>query len=409
MTKTRKPVVSVILPAFNEEALLEDHVAQVVNYLQSLASRFDWEILIVNDGSKDNTGPIADLLATRYENVRAIHHPTNFGLGQTLRFGFANTIGDYVVTMDTDLSYDVSHIGELLDKLITTHAKIVLASPYMEGGEIRNVPWLRQTLSIWGNRFLSFFARGKLSTLTSMVRVYDGNFIRSLDLRSMGMDILPEMLYKAMVVQARVVETPGRLDWGPQNRYQHTRASSMRLLYHVFSTIVSGFLFRPFLFFILPGLLVGAFAIYVDFWILRHFLEAIAELRGTVTEPTYSQAFSKAFMAYPHTFVTGLMTTLLSIQLLGLGAIALQNTRYFEDLFHLGSTRLQTLKQPRSRELPPAHTARSAHTQTEQIPLRDSAAVTTPDNTREGCEPEAAPAPTKGTRSAESDEADLIS
>lgn len=340
------PLISVIVPAYNEQALLEEHVEQVVAYLDSMLDRFDWELLIVNDGSSDSTGEIADCLASRHHRIRALHHPCNFGLGQVFKFGFANAKGDYIVTLDADLSYDVRHIIELVDKIRTTHAKIVLASPYMEGGSIRSVPWIRRILSILGNRFLSVFARGKFSTLTSIVRVYDGPFIRSLDLRSMGMDIMPEMLYKAMVVRAKIEEIPGRLDWSHQQRFKHSRTSSMRVFYHVLSTVLSGFLFRPFLFFVAPGVIIGLFALYVDIWMFRHYFESLTKLRLSGLEYTFSKAFADAFATYPHTFITGFLVTMLAIQLIGMGVMALQNMRYFEDLYHLNSSELKKLRKP---------------------------------------------------------------
>jgi len=339
-----RPSISVLLPAYNEETLLENHVGQVVRYLESLSERYRWEVIIINDGSADNTGPVADALASKDHRIRVLHHPNNFGLGQALRFGFANALGDFIVTLDVDLSYDVEHIEELIERIRTTRAKIVLASPYMEGGTIRNVPWGRRTLSVLGNGFLRLFARGNFSTLTSLVRVYDGPFIKSLDLRSQGMDIMPEMLYKADIVHAKIEEMPARLDWGPQRQYEASRSSSMRVIYHIISTIFSGFMFRPFLFFVAPGLLIAFFAFYVDFWMFKHFFNAFEQLSLVNETTSYAQALSAAYTSYPHTFLTGLFATVLSIQLIGMGVLALQNARYFEDLYHLNSIKLRSLK-----------------------------------------------------------------
>ena len=123
----------------------------------------------------------------------------------------------------SQISQQVQFVGELVDKMCETHAKIVIASPYMSGGSIQNVPWLRRILSVLGNKLLKFFVRGHISTLTGMVRAYDGPFIRSLDLRSTGMDIMPEAVYKAMVMRATISEVPGRLDWGPQLEHGQSR------------------------------------------------------------------------------------------------------------------------------------------------------------------------------------------
>jgi hypothetical protein len=241
--------------------------------------------------------------------------------------------------MDIDLSYDVQHIGELLERARTSHAKIVLASPYMQGGAIRNVPSLRKVMSIAGNRFLRVFVKGRLSTLTSMVRIYEGPFIRSLNLRAMGMDVMPETLYKGMILRARIEEIPARLDWAPQLKFGETRRSSMRVVPHVFGTIMSGFVFRPFLFFLLPGLLLAAFSVSVNFWMFVHFFEAYHELGRVSSDVTPAKAVGLAYQRYPHTFVIGLLSAMLSAQLIGLGILALQSKHYFEELFHLASSR----------------------------------------------------------------------
>lgn len=345
MQATSLPLLSIILPVFNEEALLRDHVTQICDYLSTLEHRYRWEVLIINDGSADNTGAVADQLAQQHQNVKVLHHPTNFGVGQALRFGFANSAGDYVITMDVDLSYDVRHIDEMVTMLQQEHAKIVLASPYMEGGSISNVPKLRKILSILGNRFLKFFSQGNLSTLTSMVRVYDGPFIRSMDFRSMGLELMPETLYKAMVVRAKIVEVPGRLDWGPQLEVGDSRQSSMKLVRQVISTVMSGFVFRPMYFFILPGVFLSFFAAYSSFWMFAHYLESVAALSSMTEAQRQAGAFSMAFANHTHTYVVGLVSVMLSIQLLGLGVLALQSKRNFEELYHLSATKFHSLKQ----------------------------------------------------------------
>ena len=331
------PLLSVIVPVYNEQALLKSHLGQVVTYLKTTEEEFRWEMIIVNDGSIDNTTLITNGFADQYANVFALHHPENFGLGQAMRFGFNNTRGDIVVTMDIDLCYDVEHIGELARVIRDRNAKLALASPYMKDGAIMNVPWVRRTLSIWGNRFLSFFAKGHYSTLTSMMRAYDGKFIRSINLRSMGMDIMPETIHKSMILGGSIVEVPGRLDWGPQREYAEGRISSMRVVRHIFATVLAGFIFRPFLFFIIPGLIIAAFSAYVNFWMFVHYFEELANLKALSSSAGWAEAFAIAYKNQPHTFVFGLLTAMLAAQLIGLGILSLQSKQYFDEMFDLGS------------------------------------------------------------------------
>lgn len=331
------PMLSVVIPVYNEAALLKTNLERIREHLVGMEDEFRWEMVIVNDGSVDTSWEIVRAFAESSDNIVALTHPRNFGLGQALKYGFSMTRGDFVITLDVDLSYDVDHITKLAREIRKTRAKVVLASPYTEGGEIANVPWLRRTLSILGNRFLRLFIKGRLSTLTSVTRAYDGEFIRALNLRALGMDVMPEVVYKSMIMRASIDEIPAKLDWGPQLEFQQ-RASSMRLIRHVFSTIFSGFLFRPFLFFVFPGILLGVFAIYVVFWMGVHFFDAFSALEAAGAVASPSAALAMAYKAYPHTYIVGLLSITLSIQLTGLGVLALQSKRYYEELFHLCSS-----------------------------------------------------------------------
>jgi glycosyltransferase involved in cell wall biosynthesis len=296
-------------------------------------------MIVVNDGSSDETGALIDAFARTRDNIHALHHLNNSGVGQAFKTAFDHCRGDYIVTLDLDLSYTPDHIGKLLCKIRETGAKIVVASPYMKDGRVSNVPWLRRVLSVWANRFLSMTAKGNLSTLTSMVRAYDAKFLRTLDLRSLGMEINPEVIYKTMLLQARLEEIPAHLNWELQKAEGIKRRSSMKLLQHTFAMLVSGFLFRPVMFFIIPGLSLLVFALYVNTWTVIHFIEQYEAV------PEYSWFFSRASVAvgaaysqFPHTFIVGLLALMLAIQLISLGILALQSKSYFEEIFHLGTS-----------------------------------------------------------------------
>jgi glycosyltransferase involved in cell wall biosynthesis len=331
-----RPLVTIVLPAFNEAAILGDGFRAIEEHLRTLAARYRFEILVVNDGSTDGTGDIAEKLASGRDDVTVVHHAANFGLGRAFRTAFEHCRGDYVVTLDVDLSYEPRHIGLLLEKLRESRAQVVLASPYMKGGRISNVPWLRRTLSIWANRFLSLFAPGRLSTLTCMVRAYDGEFIRSLVLRATGMEIMPETVYKTMIMRGRIAQVPAHLDWSRQLAAGQKRRSSMRIWRQMIGTLLSGFIFRPFMFFILPGLLLLAFSLWTSAWMVVHFFDAWQAI-GPIAGDRVSAAVAQAYRDYPHTFIVGLLSLMLAIQLIGLGILALQAKNYFEEIFNLGS------------------------------------------------------------------------
>src|SRR5690606_9925917 len=121
-------LISIVLPCYNEEVILEKNLNIVIEYLHNLKYRS--EIIIINDGSKDDTGKIADEFERKHDSLRVIHHPTNLNLGNALKTGFKNSKGHIIVVLDIDLSYSVDHIGKMVEKLIETNSDIVIASPY---------------------------------------------------------------------------------------------------------------------------------------------------------------------------------------------------------------------------------------------------------------------------------------
>lgn len=339
----RKPFVSLIAPAYNEALILQDNLSLLCDYMRSLESDYDWEIVIVNDGSRDETGWLAQEFAQSRSNVRVLHHRVNRGLGQALRTGFSGAQGDYIVVVDLDLSYAPEHIGMLLKKIQDTHAGVVVASPYMTGGAVSNVPWLRRVLSVWANRFLSIAAKRNLATLTGMVRVYDAEFLRSLNLRSDGMEINPEVIHKAFLLRTRVEEVPAHLNWRTQKSQpkQKQRRSSLsstaKLMHHTWDIFFSGFLLRPVMFFILPSVLFFVMSLYANAWVLIHCWTNYQRLAQHVRFPDATEAVALAFQQAPHTFFIGGTTLVLAIQLFSLGVLSAQNKSYFEELFYLGT------------------------------------------------------------------------
>jgi glycosyltransferase involved in cell wall biosynthesis len=353
--------ISILTPAYNEASILQEHLTVLCDYLQGLEAQYEWEIVVVNDGSRDETGILADDFARSHpsQRVRIVHHKINQGLGQALRTGFEHCKGDYVVVLDLDLSYSPDHIERLLHRIETTQAGMVVASPYMPGGSIANVPWVRKELSIWANRFLAVASKGSLATLTGMVRVYDAKLLRRLNLRSRGMEINPEVVYKALLLLEKVDEIPGHLHWrvggkkaakpakqtAKSSNSSAKRKSSMKIARHIWDTVFSGFLFRPVMFFVLPSLLFFMMSIYANGWALTHCwtnYQAYVQ-RGEL--PHVSEAVALAFAQAPHTFFIGGITLMLAIQLFSLGVLSLQNKSYFEEMFYLNSAIYEKTRQ----------------------------------------------------------------
>lgn len=329
--------ISIILPCHNEEVILSSTLNTLINYLDLRSYKYRWEILIVNDGSKDRTGEIADDFAIRRSEVRVIHHPINLNLGRALQTGFRNANGEAMVVLDVDLSYSVDLIDQLLDKLFESYSDIVIASPYMPGGKTTAIPFGRRMMSLWVNKFMRLASQDKYYTYTGMVRAYRSAYIKNLNLKTKDYEINPEILYKSMILRAAIVEIPAHLDWTEQNKFKNHRKSSMKVLRGFFSGIMSSFIFRPYIFFLAIGLILMALSMFELIWLLYDTLDNLNPLLSNF-QKAFSDSLVVQFRKNPQTFVVGGVTFLASIQLLSLGFLSLQSKRYFEELFHLGSS-----------------------------------------------------------------------
>ncbi len=126
--------LSVVLPAFNEEANIEAVVRNCVAYLDERL--LDYELLVVNDGSRDRTGEILDRLAGEVPRLRPLHHPQNRGYGSALRTGFAAATKRFVFYMDGDGQFDIRDLDRLFplatdEDHIVTGFRIERRDPFM--------------------------------------------------------------------------------------------------------------------------------------------------------------------------------------------------------------------------------------------------------------------------------------
>ena len=129
----RVPGLTMFFPAYNDAGTIASLVIEAQEAIRRLTS--DFEIIVVNDGSRDHTGQIIDELARTYPNVRAIHHPTNRGYGGALRSGFAAATKELIAYTDGDAQYDPSEITALWARLdedadVVTGYKISRSDPF---------------------------------------------------------------------------------------------------------------------------------------------------------------------------------------------------------------------------------------------------------------------------------------
>jgi glycosyltransferase involved in cell wall biosynthesis len=257
--------LSIIIPMFNEAENVEATLNRVEGALASFQGTY--EIIAVNDGSIDDTLELLNRLESQNEKIKVVSYSKNIGRGMALRKGFQESKGEIVVSIDADLSYDPRYINDLVNPLRTEEdIDLVLASPYMPGGGVQDVPALRLWISKLGNIILRFAMPNRIYTSTGIFRAYRKRVLDSLELESDGKEIHLEILSKAMALGYRVKEVPAILTGRKKGRskFKFKKTAASHLVFSVFEKpmIVFGFLG---LLTLGIGFLIGLYIAYLRF------------------------------------------------------------------------------------------------------------------------------------------------
>lgn len=275
--------VAVVIPAYNEGSAFASSLVGVADYYAVYAqSGYEFTYVIVDDGSTDNTYALAQTFARWRKNVTVLHHEGNRGLGAALRTAFDYVTTEYAIVLDADLSYTPAAGMELLEALERENADIALASPYMRGGSVANVPGLRLILSREANRFLAF-AAGRFSTFTCMVRAFRVSAVKNLPFTSDRMAAVPELLLAAMKRHVRIVEVPAALKWTDERRGGSGRFNPISACTQIAEIVRLGFRHRPSLWLAVPGLFPGLLPLVVAVLLLLHVSAATLAIATAAT------------------------------------------------------------------------------------------------------------------------------
>ncbi|MBN1124844.1 MAG: glycosyltransferase family 2 protein [Sedimentisphaerales bacterium] len=263
--------LSVITSIYNEEVIIAQSLDNLLAALNELP--VSWELILVNDGSTDNTLSILQDLTRDNPRVGIVSYSPNRGRGYAMRQGFTASRGRYVVTVEADLNYGNQIIRRLYDELLASNADIVIASPYMEGGSVQNVPFKRALLSRLGNRILRMAVSPPVATVTGMTRGYRGDTIRSLPLEEDGKEIHLEIISRLSMLGCCFREIPATLCWSPSKKGKPQRKSKFHAGRLIQSHLLFGFHEAPILLFgtvgavtLLSGLILGFYLSYL-YWI----------------------------------------------------------------------------------------------------------------------------------------------
>ena len=194
--------LSVVMPAYNEEATLSEIVGNVLRIPYLL------ELIIVDDCSTDKTSAIARKLAEQDSRVRYVHQGKNMGKTEALKSGFALTRGEIVIVQDADLEYDPTEISDVITPILEGHADVVYGSRFMTKKASR-VLYFYHYLA---NKGLTFFSNCltniNLTDVETCYKAFRGEIIRKMIITSSGFGFEIEVTAKVAKLKCAIYEVP---------------------------------------------------------------------------------------------------------------------------------------------------------------------------------------------------------
>ncbi len=205
------PKVVVVVPTYNER----ENLPVLAGQLAALGIE-NLQVLVVDDGSPDGTGDVADKLAADTPGaVAVLHRSEKNGLGRAYVAGMTRALdegADVVVQMDADLSHPASVLPAMLDALQDPEVGLVIGSRYVPGGSVASQwPWHRKALSAWANFYVNAILRLHIKDSTAGFKAWRAGALRAVDLpsvRSDGYSFQVELHHRAVQHGVGVVEVP---------------------------------------------------------------------------------------------------------------------------------------------------------------------------------------------------------
>ncbi len=197
--------VLVIVPTYNER----DNIRPIVSAVRD----HGYDVLVVDDGSPDGTGGIADELAEADEGVHVLHRTTKEGLGPAYAAGFARGLSmgaEILCEMDADFSHDPADLPRLV-AAVRDGADLAIGSRYVEGGGTDGWPWHRIAISRGGNRYASMMLGVHVADATAGFRAFRDTTLRKVDpstCEASGYGFQVEMAWRTEQAGLTIVEVP---------------------------------------------------------------------------------------------------------------------------------------------------------------------------------------------------------
>jgi len=193
--------ISVIIPVYNEESTIAEVIRKV------LLVDINKEIIVVDDGSTDNTSDIIDDLKNRNIELTTVHHSmVNLGKGLAIRIGLKYAKGDVVIIQDADLELDPQEYYQLVEPIRKGEADVVFGSRFLKKNP--NIPFRSRFANFFLTGFANLLYGLRITDEATAYKVFKTDVIKSINLQCCGFEFCPEVVAKLAKRGTRIAEVP---------------------------------------------------------------------------------------------------------------------------------------------------------------------------------------------------------
>ena len=189
--------ISIVIPMFNEEGSIIDTVNDLISCM--IKSGLEFEILIIDDNSTDNSDSIVKKLSKENEKIRYLLNENDRGFGNAVKYGLDNFQGDVVVIVMADASDKPEDILKFYKKMISTNSDCVFGNRFCEGGQTVEYPFIKLIINRIFNNFIRIFVLQNYADYTNAFKMYKKEVIENIKpFKSSGFSLTLEIPLKAI-------------------------------------------------------------------------------------------------------------------------------------------------------------------------------------------------------------------
>jgi glycosyltransferase involved in cell wall biosynthesis len=284
--------VSLVIPAYNEELAIKKVVDEALPYAD--------EIIVVDDGSRDNTAKIVRNNFSNDPKVKLIRHKTNQGKADALRTGVSNATGEIVVFTDADDTYPAKHIPELAAEIKKNNADVVIGSRFMP-----NPPKHMSFTHVMGNRLfsglVSYISSAEITDSQSGMRAFKREIFPEIDVKARSLEYEPKATARAAKLGYKIKEIP--IEY--RERIGKSKINGIKDGIKILSSLVSvaysetSLLARMIM---IPGLLLGLIGLIIGADVMISFFTT-----GLIRRPYYPLLTALLLLTSTQLFSLGLI------------------------------------------------------------------------------------------------------